>query len=49
MTMKKRLFYGFALFITLFMLFIWQIAAAELADIQTERRSAIQEKTSQYV
>ena len=46
--MKKRLFYGFALFITLFMLVAWQFAAAELADIQTEQKSSIEKRTSQF-
>lgn len=48
MTMKKRLFYGFALFISLFMLVAWQFAAAELVDIQTEKKSAIEKRTSQF-
>jgi hypothetical protein len=34
--MKKRMFYGFTLFVVLFMLVAWQFAAAELAEIQAE-------------
>lgn len=45
--MKKRLFYGFALFITLFMLVIWQFAAAELADIETKQEYSIDKTSSQ--
>ncbi len=32
--MKKRLFFGFALFVGLAMMVAWQFAAAELADLQ---------------
>jgi hypothetical protein len=34
--MKKRLFFGFALFVGFSLLVAWQFAAAELADLQKE-------------
>ena len=46
--MKKRLFYGFAFFVTLFMLVAWQFAAAELVDIQVQQESSIEQKASQF-
>lgn len=33
--MKKKVFYGFSLFVFLFMIAAWQLAAAELADLQS--------------
>lgn len=32
--MKKRMFFGFALFALLFTLVVWQYAAAELVELQ---------------
>ncbi|MFV8836983.1 hypothetical protein [Salinimicrobium soli] len=36
--MKKRMFYGFTLFVSLFMLVAWQFAAAELAQLQSKSK-----------
>ena len=33
--MKKKIFYGFSFFVFLFMIAAWQLAAAELADLQS--------------
>jgi hypothetical protein len=43
--MKKRLFFGFAFFVGFSLLVAWQFAAAELADLQKKRDSAIQKKS----
>ena len=43
--MKKRLFFGFAFFVGFTLLIAWQVAAAELADLQKERDSAIEKST----
>lgn len=34
--MKKKLFFGFAFFVGIAMMFAWQIAAAELAELQKD-------------
>lgn len=34
--MKKKVFYGFSFFVFLFMIAAWQIAAAELATLQSD-------------
>ena len=47
--MKKRLFFGFSLFVGLFLLVAWQVAAAELADLQTQPESSMEEKVSEVV
>lgn len=46
--MKKRLFFGFAFFIGLFMLVAWQYAAAELADIETKTKTTSEKKVSEF-
>lgn len=45
--MKKRMFYGFTLFVFLFMLVAWQFAAAELAELQAKPKSPVQEKETE--
>lgn len=45
--MKKRMFYGFTLFVFLFMLVAWQFAAAELAELQTETKTPVEKPESQ--
>ena len=45
--MKKRLFFGFACFVGFALLIAWQFAAAELADLQKERDSAIEKQTTE--
>ncbi len=45
--MKKRMFYGFTLFVFLFMLVAWQFAAAELAELQAKPKSSPVQKKSE--
>ena len=45
--MKKKMFYGFTLFVFLFMLVAWQIAAAELAELQAQPSSSVEESESE--
>lgn len=45
--MKKRMFYGFTLFVFLFMLVAWQFAAAELAELQSKQNNSAEEKKSE--
>ncbi|MGB7785591.1 MAG: hypothetical protein WBL27_05770 [Salinimicrobium sp.] len=45
--MKKRMFYGFTLFVFLFLLVAWQFAAAELAELQAQPKSPVEEKESE--
>ena len=45
--MKKRLFFGFACFVGFALLIAWQFAAAELADLQKERNSALEKQTTE--
>lgn len=47
--MKKRLFFGFALFVGFALTIAWQFAAAELADLQGEPKSAVQKNSSEIV
>ncbi|MHA6279244.1 hypothetical protein ACXYMT_03605 [Salinimicrobium sp. CAU 1759] len=47
--MKKRLFFGFACFVGFTLLIAWQVAAAELADLQKERDSAIDKRNTEVV
>ncbi len=47
--MKKRLFFGFACFVGFTLLLAWQVAAAELADLQKERDSAIDKGGTEVV
>lgn len=39
--MKKRLFFGFAFFVGIAMMFAWQIAAAELAELQKDANPSL--------
>ena len=47
--MKKRLFFGFACFVGFTLLIAWQVAAAELADLQKERDSTIDKRSTEIV
>lgn len=47
--MKKRMFFGFALFVAIFMSIAWQFAVAELADIQSKAKPSIKEQTTEVV
>ena len=45
--MQKKLFYGFTLFVFLFLLIAWQFAATELAELQSKSNTTIEEPDSQ--
>lgn len=45
--MKKRLFFGFALFVGFALTIAWQFAAAELADLQDESNRSVQKRSSE--
>lgn len=43
------MFFGFACFVGFALLVAWQFAAAELADLQKERSSPLEENTTEVV
>ena len=45
--MQKKLFYGFSLFVFLFLLVAWQFAASELAELQSKSNTPVEERDSQ--
>lgn len=45
--MIKRMFFGLALFIALFTMVAWQIAMAELAELQSQPQIQIEESTAE--
>ena len=47
--MKKKMFYGFSLFVFLFMIAIWPIASAELAELQSETEYVDQQPATEVV
>lgn len=42
--MKKRMFFGFTLFVIMFTMVAWQFAAAELAEIQSETKPVAEQE-----
>jgi hypothetical protein len=47
--MKKRMFYGFTLFVVLFLLVAWQFAAAELAELQSKPKVPSEKEKTELV
>ena len=41
------MFYGFSLFVLLFMIVIWQVAAAELTELQSETQDSDQQPATE--
>lgn len=47
--MRKKLFYGCALFVSMFLLVTWQFAEAELAEIQSKQEHSTKKISSKIV